>query len=219
MKKILFAAVGLSALAAAAPAAAQYYPAPQYGYGQPAPYGYNQPQGYGYNQPQGYGYNNNQRGLVQSYLVRADQLRQRIERFDSRDRITERDARRLRAAAIDLQNRTRSYAANGLNNRERYDLDQRFARLQQAIQIQVRDGRRPNGNAYGWDNNRDRDRDGRADNRDGYVDRNRNGVDDRLERDRDRDDDGRLDRYDGFVDANRNGIDDRAERRLDRDDD
>lgn len=206
MKKILFAAAGLSALAAAAPAAAQYYPAPQYGYGQPAPYG--QPVPYGYNQPQGYGYNYNQQGLIQSYLVRADQLRQRVERFDSRDRITEREARRLRAAAIDLQNRTRRYAANGLNSRERYDLDQRFARLQQAIQIQARDGRRPNGNAYGWNNNRG-----------GFIDRNRNGVDDRLERDRDRDDDGRIDRYDGFVDANRNGIDDRRERRRDRDDD
>lgn len=213
MKKFLFAAAGLSAIAAAAPAAAQYYPAPNYGYQQPVPYGYGQPAPYGYQQP-GYGYNHNdQQGLVRSYLVRADQLRRQVERFDSRDRINEREARRLRNAAIDLQNRTRSYAQNGLSNRERYELDQRFAQLQRAIQIQARDGRRPNGNAYGWDRNRDRDRDGRYDRRDGFVDGNRNGVDDRLERDRDRDDDGRIDRYDGFVDANRNGIDDRREGR------
>jgi opacity protein-like surface antigen len=72
MKKFLIAAAGVGALAAAAPAAAQYYPAPQYGYGQPVNYGYGQPQGYGY------GYNNrDQQGLIRSYIVRADQLRQR----------------------------------------------------------------------------------------------------------------------------------------------
>ena len=73
MKKLLFAAAGLSAIAVAAPASAQYYPGRQ-----PAPYGYNQPYG------QAYGYNNNQQGLVRSYLVRADQIRRQVERLDGR---------------------------------------------------------------------------------------------------------------------------------------
>ena len=192
MKKILFAAVGLSAIAAAAPASAQYYN----GY-QPAPYGYNQPYG------QAYGYNyNDQQGLVRSYLIRADQLRRQVERLDNRDRINEREARRLRAAAIDLQNRTRAYAQNGLSGRERYELDQRFAQLQQALYRDARDGRGQWGNG-------------------GWIDRNRNGIDDRQEGyvyGRDRDRDGRLDRYDNWIDRDRDGRDDRRERR-DREDD
>lgn len=170
MKKLLFAAAGLSAIAVAAPASAQYYPGPQ-----PAPYGYNQPYG------QAYGYNyNNQQGLVRSYLVRADQIRRQVERLDNRDRINEREARRLRAAAIDLQNRTRAYASNGLSGRERQELDQRFAQLQQALYRDARDGRN---NQWG---------------RDGYIDNNRNGIDDRQEgygSRYDRDRDGRDDRY------------------------
>jgi opacity protein-like surface antigen len=207
MKKFLIAAAGLGALAAAAPAAAQYYPAPQYGYGQPVHYGYGQPQGYGY------GYNNrDQQGLIRSYIVRADQLRQRVERLDSRDRITEREARRLRDAAADLQRRAREYARGGLSFNERRDLDIRLAQLQQRIQIDRRDGRQM----------ADRDRDGRWDSRDSWIDRNRNGVDDRQEGlyrpDRDRD--GVYDGRDGWVDRNRNGVDDRYEqRRWDRDDD
>jgi hypothetical protein len=182
MKKFLFAAAGLSALAAAAPAAAQYYP------NQPAPYG-------GYNQ--GYGYANQQQ-LVQTYIARADQLRNRVERFDGRNRISEREASRLRQAAVDLQNRVRSYARNGIDPREQRDLDVRFANLQQRIGVQARDGNNRYGNGWGQGvgGGRDRDRDGVRDNRDGYVDLNRNGVDDRRE---------------GFIDNNRNGIDDRRE--------
>lgn len=166
MKKFLIAAAGLSAIAAAAPAAAQY----NNGYGYPQ-------QGYGNN----YGYNNNQQGLVRAYLVRADQLRQRVERSDNRNRISEREAARLRYAAIDLQRRTRDYARNGLSDRERYDLDQRIARLQQAIRYERSDG---NNNRWGRVN--DRDRDGVRDRRDGWVDQDRDGMDDRREDDRGR---------------------------------
>jgi hypothetical protein len=191
MKIFLLAAAGLSAFVAAAPATAQYY---QGG-------GYAQPQGYGY------GYNNyDQQGLIRSYIVRADQLRQRVERLDGRDRISEREANRLRSASADLQRRTRDYARNGLNGSERRDLDNRFARLQQQLRVDVRDGN-----------------DGRYANRgrDGWVDRNRNGIDDRQEvyARADRDRDGVYDGRDGWVDRNRNGVDDRYEqRRWDRDD-
>ena len=189
MKKFLLAAAGLAAVTAAAPAAAQYQP---YGYG------------YGYGQPQGYGYN--QRGIVNSYIVRADRLRQAVERLDSRDRISEREARRLRSDAAELQRRARAYANNGLSWNERADLDRRFAILQQRLQRDVRDGRQGR-----W-----------ADGHGSWIDRNRNGVDDRFERRSDWDRDGRWDGRDGWVDRNRNGVDDRYERirdRRERDDD
>lgn len=173
MKKFLIAAAGLSAVAAAAPAAAQYYPS------QPAPYGYNQPGQYG----NAYGYNNG--GIVQSYLVRADRLRQRVERLDQRNRISEREARGLRNAAIDLQGRTRAYARNGLDGRERYELDQRFARLEQQIARQRYDNNNRYGNGWGRGEGggRDWDRDGVRDGRDGWIDRDRDGRDDRTEDD------------------------------------
>jgi len=135
MRKFIIAAtVATSAMTAAVPAAAQY--------------------------GGGRGYSYNQGGLVQSYIVRADQLRQRIDRLDARDRISNREANGLRRAASDLQRRTRDYARNGLNNRERYDLDQRFAQLQRAM----RSERFDNNNRRGWNGNgRDRDRDGRID--------------------------------------------------------
>ena len=165
MKKFLIAAAGLSVFAAAAPAAAQYYP------GQPAPYG------------NAYGYNNG--GIVQSYLVRADRLRQRVERLDQRNRISEREARRLRESAIDLQGRTRAYARNGLDGRERYELDQRFARLEQQIARQRYDNNNRYGNGWGQGDGggRDWDRDGVRDGRDGFIDRDRDGRDDRTEDD------------------------------------
>jgi opacity protein-like surface antigen len=197
MKKFLLAAAALSAFAAAAPASAQYH-----GYGQPQ-YGYGQ-QGYGYD-------DRDQHGLIRSYIVRADQLRQRIDRLDGRDRVSEREADRLRAEASDLQRRSRDYARGGLSFGERRDLDIRIARLQQRIQFERRDGRRM----------ADRDHDGRWDGRDNWVDRNRNGIDDRQEalRRADRDRDGVYDGRDGWVDRNRNGVDDRYEqRRWDRDD-
>ena len=215
MKKFLIAAASLSALAAAAPAAAQYH----------SGYGYGQPQGYAY------GYNHHdQHGLVRSYIVRADQLRQRVERLDSRDRITEREARRLRSDAAELQRRARAYANNGLSLGERRDLDLRFARLQQRIELERRDGRGGRW-ADGRDGWIDRNRNGvddryegqgnwGRDGRDGWIDRNRNGLDDRAERRNDWDRDGRWDGRDGWVDRNRNGIDDRYEQiRRDRDDD
>jgi opacity protein-like surface antigen len=189
---LISAATVIAAMAAASPAAAQYYPTQNNPYGQQQGYaqqGYGQPQGYGYgNQYQG------QQGLVRSYMVRADQLRQRVDRMDGRDRINERMAARLRGAAIDLQNRTRSYARDGLNSSERRDLDNRLAMLEQGLR-QAREGR---GNGYGnggynqgngYNNGQgygqggygqDRDRDGQVDRNDPYVDANRDGIDDRT---------------------------------------
>ena len=141
MRKVLFTvAAAASALAVAAPASAQYYPAPQ---------------GYGY------GYNNNYGG-VRGLQVRIDRLQQRIAQFDNRDRISEREARRLREESRDIERRLRKSARNGLNQREYASIDYRVRRLEQRIFRDARDG-----NRYGYndrrDNWQDRDRDGRND--------------------------------------------------------
>jgi hypothetical protein len=149
MRKFLIsAAVAASALAVASPASAQYYP---------------QPQG------NAYGYNANY-GQARSLIARIDQIRQRIARLDTRDRISEREAASLRYEARVLRDRVRAANYNGLNRRERQSLEYRVARLEQRVRHEVRDGNR-------WGSN-----DGRYANV-GY-DRDRDGLDDRYERDR-----------------------------------
>ncbi|WP_205480944.1 hypothetical protein [Sphingomonas arenae] len=156
-KFFIAAAVATSAIAAASPAAAQYYPG------------------------QGYGYRLDQSS--RNYIVKTDQLRSRIEQLDRRNRISEREARWLRSHAADLQQRARSYAqSRGLNSRERHDLDNRIAWLRSQIRDDVRDGN----NGWRDGQYRNRDRDGRWDRRDGWSDRDRDGRDDRYEDDRGR---------------------------------
>jgi len=148
MRKFLIAAgATVSVLAAASPAAAQYYPAPQ----------------------RGYGYNNQ----AHNFVARVDQVRYQIDRLDNRDRISEREARSLRNEALDLRNRALRAGYNGLNWRERQNLDVRLARLEQRVRYEAndRDGRRD-----GW-------HDG---DRNGWVDRDRDGRNDRYEDDRGR---------------------------------
>ncbi|HVF84017.1 MAG TPA: hypothetical protein VM913_07595 [Sphingomicrobium sp.] len=135
-KFLVAAAVATTALTAAVPAAAQYYPAPANPYQQPY-YG----QGYG----NGHGQHNY--GLVRSYQVRVDRLQRAIARMDSRDRISEREARSLRQEARFVEQRVRAFASNGrLNNRERRDLDIRLARLEQRL---IHERRDRNGRADG----------------------------------------------------------------------
>jgi TolA-binding protein len=140
MRKVLISvAAAASALALAAPASAQYYPAPQ-------------------GPVNGYGYNNNH-GSVRSLQVRIDRLQQRIARFDSRDRISEREARRLREESRDIEKRLHRSSRNGLNPQEYASVNYRIQRLEQRIYRDANDGNR-------WGNNdqwRDRDRDGRND--------------------------------------------------------
>lgn len=145
-------AAAVSALAVAAPAAAQWAP---------APYGH------------AYGYQQNW-GQVRSLHARIDNLQRRIERLDSRDRISEREARRLRDATRELEYRLRYAARDGLHPAEAQSLEYRLARLEQRLFRDARDGRRGDQWSHG-----------------GYYDRDRDGRDDRWERDRrrDRDDD------------------------------
>jgi hypothetical protein len=145
-KYLISAAVAASTIAVASPAAAQYYP------------------------QQGYGYNANY-GQARNLVVRVDQIRRQIEILDSRDRITEREARNLRQQAAVLRNRVARASYNGLSYREQRDIQVRIANLEQRVRRDVVDG-----NRYGYRNT-------------GYYsnvayDRDRDGLDDRYERDR-----------------------------------
>jgi hypothetical protein len=167
MRKFLIsAALMASTVSIAAPAAAQWAP-PAYGYGQ-QPYG------------NAYGYNNY--GQVRRLQVRIDQIQRRIVQLDRRNILSNREAARLRNESRTIEQRLRYAARNGLNGRERYDVERRIARLESHVYREARDGNRYGGN-YGYNNgyNYDRDRDGR---------------DDRYEDDRGRDHDGRWERDD-----------------------
>ena len=137
MRKFLIsAAIAVSAVAVASPAAAQYYP-----------------------QQQSYGYNNAGYGQARNLLARVDQIRRQIQVLDSRDRISEREARSLRSEANVVRDQVRRASYNGLSRRERQSLEYRVARLEQRVRVEVRDGNRWTSNAGRYD----RDRDGRDD--------------------------------------------------------
>lgn len=152
-KFLILAAAAASTLAVAAPAAAQWQQ-PQYGYG----YG----QGYG----PGYGYNNNY-GHVRSLQVRLNHIERQINRLDSRNILSEREADRLRRQANQLERQIRYASRNGLNQWEFRDLQNRLVHLEQRVRFEARDGNRY-GQGYGR----------------GGWDRDRDGLDDRYERDR-----------------------------------
>lgn len=143
-KFVIAAAIAASALTAAAPAAAQYYP--------PQPYGY------------GYGYHGNW-GQVRRLQVRVDQVQRQISVLDRRNILSNREASRLRAESRDIERRLHRAARNGLSGNEAYSVDRRIQRLEYRIQRDARDGNRYGRYGYndyrgGWS---DRDRDGRND--------------------------------------------------------
>ena len=145
-KFVIAAAMAATALTAAAPAAAQYYP---------------QPQG------NAYGYQGNW-GQVRRLQARVDMLQRQIRQLDSRDILSEREAAYLRQESRELEQRLRYSARNGLTPREAQATERRIQRLEVRIQREARDG-----NRYG---------------RYGYnqagQDRDRDGLNDRYERDR-----------------------------------
>ena len=119
-------------------------------------------------QPQGnaYGYQGNW-GQVRRLQARVDMLQRHIRHLDSRNILSEREAARLRQDSREIEQRLRYAARNGLNPQEAYGIERRIQRLEVRIQREARDGNRYGGgyNQYG----RDRDRD---------------GLNDRYERDR-----------------------------------
>ncbi|HYI42785.1 MAG TPA: hypothetical protein VD768_04095 [Sphingomicrobium sp.] len=167
MRKLLISfAAAVSVAAFAAPASAQYRPAPQ---------------------GNAYGYQNNY-GQTRQLQARVQELRQRIRQLDRSNRLSNREARRLDSHAAGLQHRINVAARQGLNWRERDDIGRRIEALGHAIRYEIRDGN----NRWGW-NGSDRSDNaygyyGQRRGRDG--DRDRRDDDGRLDRDDD-DRDGR----------------------------
>jgi hypothetical protein len=144
MRKVLLGLVAAgTALAAASPAAAQYYPGqPAYG----APYGH------------AYGYNAGW-GQVRALQVRIDAVERQIRVLDRRDRIRDDRADRLRAEANEIERQLHRRGRNGLSPYEANEISARIARLEQRVQYAVANNYGRYGNR-GWS---DRDRDGRND--------------------------------------------------------
>ena len=147
MRKFLISlAVAGSALAVAAPASAQFYPQQQPGYGR------------------GHGYNNDF-GQVRNLQIRVDNIQRQIERLSQRRAISRNEANGLRSESARVEYRLRNVGRNGLNWRERQDVEMRIARLEQHVRHEVRDGRNGYNGSNGYNNQYayDRDRDGRDD--------------------------------------------------------
>jgi hypothetical protein len=161
MRKYLIpAAILVSSIAAAAPAAAQWAPSGN-----------------------AYGYNNYGQG--RRLEVRVMQLRREIRQLDVRNIIGHREAAALDAEARNLEFRIRQLGYNGLNNRERFSIEQRIARLEQNLRYRANNRNQRYGQRYDRDGNGTYDYNAeRAYN--GY-DRDRDGRDDRYEDDRGRD--------------------------------
>ncbi len=168
MKKILLAMTALSAVAVAAPAAAQYG-----------------------NQASVYG------GGNANVSNRIMQLETRLQAGIRSGAIDRREAMTLRAQLRELRRLERQYSRDGLSMQERTDLQQRIRSFRQAIRLadgggngrwndddDDRYGRsgRSDANRNGYDD-RDHDRDDRWDDdrygRSGRIDANRDGYDDR----------------------------------------
>src|SRR4249919_1787311 len=154
-KFVIAAALAASALTAAAPAAAQYYPQGNY------------PQG------NAYGYNNY--GQVRRLDARIDALQRQIRNLDNRNVLSEREANRLRNEFRQLEQRLRYVARNGLNNWEAQEIERGISRLEQRVWREAGDGngRRNDGYWRGDGNYRDGQ----------WIDRDRDGRDDRTEDD------------------------------------
>lgn len=158
---ISLAAAG-AALVVASPAAAQYYPQQQYGYGQQQPYGYG---------AQGYGYNNGY-GQVRALQARIDAVQNRIRYAGTRGRSSE----GLRKEARNIEKRLRASSRGGLNPYEMNDISQRIARLEQRVSYGMARGNGRygyngynNGQAYYGERGDHRDRDyDRDDDHQGY---------------------------------------------------
>lgn len=178
MRTVLISlAAAASALGLASPASAQWAPP--------------QPQGYGgqhYGNP-GYGWGHQDRrfGQVRELHNRVQRLRQRIDQLHRTHRLSNREARRLDAHAIQIHRRIDAASRRGLNPRERFDVRRRIEGLRHAIRYEARDSNRWGWNGYDRSDNgfgyygaRQRDDDRRGDRRD-----RRDDWDDRWDRDDD----------------------------------
>lgn len=118
MRKLLIPIVaGVSVLAMAAPAAAQYAPPPR-------PYN-------GYNQ--GYGFDG--RGLQ----MRVDRVREQIRRLEERRVLSFQEGRSLEYQAMNLQRRIARASGNGIQPGEARRLEDGIRRLEYRVQREAND--------------------------------------------------------------------------------
>ncbi|MGX7953727.1 hypothetical protein ACWPM1_14340 [Tsuneonella sp. HG249] len=84
------------------------------------------------------------RGQAHAIRRQIEQLEQRIQRNDGRDRISEREAAQLRRAVYNLRQQYRAFRNNGLTQREAQVLQSRIQQLRQRLSYERRDndGRR-----------------------------------------------------------------------------
>jgi hypothetical protein len=138
--QILFSAlIGGASLAAAIPAQAQSY---RGSYDQR----YDDRDGNRYDDRYDHRYDRNDhyRGNANAIWQQIQQLQYRVERSDSRDRVSEREAAGLRRAVWDLRQQFRDYNRNGLSHREARILQDRIDYVRDRLRYERRDrdGRR-----------------------------------------------------------------------------
>jgi hypothetical protein len=143
-KYLITVAAAASALAIAAPAAAQYYPAPQ-------GYGYNN----GYNGHNGY---NNRGSSYRALQARIDRLQYQIRDLDQRNLLTNRQAAQRFEQSRIIERQLRNLSRNGLSRQEAYNLERGIADFERQVWRDTNNGR-----GWGRNNWNDRDRDGRND--------------------------------------------------------
>ena len=119
-------------------------------------------------QPQGYGYGYDNYGQVRRLDARIDAIQRQITHLDRQNILSNREAKRLREESRDVERRLHRVAYNGFSGWERNDIENRIRRLEVRIQREARDGNRYGG-YYGQA---------------GWSDRDRDGLNDRYERDR-----------------------------------
>ena len=165
MRKFLIsAAVAASAVSVATPAAAQYYPAPQYS-------GYNQGPGYQNHWLFDFG---NQR-YARMMQDRVQRIRTDIRQMGAQRVLSYGEMRSLDVQARNLQDRIFRSSRNGVNRNEACNIDRSVRRLEERVVKEANDWNRRTGvrryNPYNYGQywaqygnyNYDRDHDGRND--------------------------------------------------------
>jgi len=128
-----------------------------------------------WNAPQGNAYGYNNYGQVRRLDARIDAMQRQINNLDRRDILSEREASRLRNEARNLEQRLHYASRNGLNGREIYYVERGIQHLEVRIQREARDGNGRRDAGYWRDDGRYRDGQ--------WIDRDRDGRDDRTEDD------------------------------------
>ena len=128
-----------------------------------------------WNAPQGNAYGYNSYGQVRRLDARIDAMQRQINNLDRRDILSEREASRLRNEARNLEQRLHYASRNGLNGREIYYVERGIQNLEVRIQREARDGNGRRDAGYWRDDGRYRDGQ--------WIDRDRDGRDDRTEDD------------------------------------